>query len=64
MADWPLGVKVVGMAHGFLFIAYLIALILVSQFKLWKLKLSILFALAAFLPLAPFWVERRLKEWS
>lgn len=61
-ADWPLGVKYVGWAHGLLFIAYLILLVTCWYKYKWSFKRVAIFGVASLIPLAPFWVERKLKH--
>lgn len=53
-ADSPLAVRYVGMAHGILFIAYLLALIPVAIERRWKLKTIAAGVLASILPAGPF----------
>lgn len=60
-ADWPLGVKYVGWAHGVLFIGYILLLISCWYFYKWSLKRFAVFFIASLIPFAPFWVERKLK---
>jgi integral membrane protein len=62
LAGWPLGVKVVGMAHGVLFIAYiaLVALAALSDRKGWPLLKIVLALIASLLPFGTFWAEYRL----
>ncbi|MFB5946025.1 DUF3817 domain-containing protein [Albibacterium profundi] len=62
LADWPLGVKYVGWAHGLLFIAYLILLVSCWYIYKWSFKRLVIFFIASLIPLAPFWVERKLKR--
>lgn len=62
LADWPLGVKYVGWAHGLLFIAYLILLVSCWYIYKWSFKRLVVFFIASLIPLAPFWVERKLKR--
>jgi len=55
----PLAVKFVGMAHGFLFLAYcLFAFLLASENK-WPLKQHLLAYVAAVLPFGTFVFDRR-----
>lgn len=61
-ADWPFAVKYVGWAHGILFIAYLILLISCWYTYKWNFKRLAVFFIASLIPLAPFWVERKLKR--
>jgi len=58
----PLAVRIVGMAHGILFLLYCGVLYGVSQEYKWPLRKSALFFIAAFLPFGPFLVDGRLKE--
>ena len=60
LADQPMAVRVVGMAHGVLFLA-LIAAALQAQLEEdnWPLKRTALIVLGALLPFGPFVVEKR-----
>ncbi len=58
----PLTVKYVGWAHGLLFIAYVIFLLLCWDAYKWSFKRVVVFFLASLIPFAPFLVERQLKE--
>lgn len=58
----PLMVKYVGWAHGALFLLYLFQLFYIGLPLKWKLKRLFLYSIAAFLPIAPFIVERQLKR--
>jgi len=61
---WPLGVRVSGMGHGWLFIAFVAALVWAAVRRRWSpLRAATLFALS----LVPFGfvvIERRLREES
>lgn len=57
-------VRYVGWAHGLLFMAYAGMLVLAWQRFAWDLRRVALYFIASLLPLAPFWVERSLKETS
>lgn len=57
--DWPLGVEVIGMAHGLLFIAYALALALVGLPAKWSLKVLVICFVAAFVPFGTFYVDRK-----
>ena len=60
--DIPLGVKIMGWPHGILFMAYCYFLFQVaSEFK-WSAKRSLITFFAALVPLAPFWVDRKVKR--
>jgi integral membrane protein len=59
-AGWPLGVRVVGMAHGVLFLLYVLAAIQAAIDRGWPWKRTALVLLAGLLPAGPFVVEARL----
>lgn len=59
-AGQPEAVRVLGMAHGVLFLAYALALVHAHLEYGWPVKRSALVFLAAFLPFGPFVVDRRL----
>lgn len=62
-ADWPQGVRVVGMAHGVLFLAYLLATWQAAMEHNWPLKRTAIVVVASLLPAGPFVVDARiLKE--
>lgn len=50
--------QVVGMAHGFLFIAYVALAILVGQLHKWNFKKTIVILLMSIVPFGTFWMER------
>jgi integral membrane protein len=58
--DMPLAVRIVGMAHGLLFIAYCYAVWDASDSHGWDWRKSALFYGASFVPFGPFLVESRL----
>ena len=62
LADWPLGVKYVGWAHGLLFITYLILLVSCWIIYKWSFKRFALFFVASLIPFAPFFVEKELRK--
>ncbi|GAB3935854.1 DUF3817 domain-containing protein [Larkinella terrae] len=62
LAGWPHAVKVVGWAHGVLFIAYLIALISVTFDRRWSIGRVIIAFVASLVPFGTFWLESRLKK--
>ena len=55
----PIFVRVIGMAHGFLFIAYLILLQSLAIEKGWSTKTKALGFMAAVLPFGPFVFDRK-----
>jgi integral membrane protein len=61
--DLPLAVKYVGWAHGVLFIAYIVALLIATfkyRWSFWKLVLG---GVASLLPFGPFVIDKRVKGW-
>jgi len=61
MAGIDVAVKVVGWAHGLLFILYMGALINVTVEENWSLGRTILFFVGAFVPAGPFMLDSRLR---
>ncbi len=51
--------KVVGYAHGALFIAFLVLALVVTWEKKWGIKRFIIFGIASLLPFATFYVEEK-----
>lgn len=49
---------VVGVAHGFLYMAYLVVAFLLWRWARWPIAFAILVLLAGLIPLVIFWVER------
>ncbi len=65
-ADWPLGVRVVGMAHGVLFMAYVVAAIQAALDRNWSWKRTAIVLAASLLPAGPFVLEAKMlrKEYE
>lgn len=59
-ADWPMGVKVVGMAHGILFVLYVIAALQAALHHHWTWQRTGLVLIASLLPAGPFVVDARI----
>jgi integral membrane protein len=59
-AGWPAAVRVVGMAHGVLFIAYVIAALYVARALGWTWRRTALVLVASLAPAGPFIVDARL----
>jgi integral membrane protein len=59
-AGWPLAVRVVGMAHGVLFILYVIAAIQAALKHDWHWKRTVLVLAASVLPAGPFVVDAKI----
>lgn len=51
-------VKMLGMPHGVLFVAYIILALLIREEKKWDLKSSAIVLLASVLPFGTFYVDR------
>lgn len=62
LAGQPLAVRVVGMTHGVLFVAYVFLLIRVWAAHDWPLKRVAGFFFAGLLPFGPFIADRRLRD--
>ena len=59
-ADWPQAVRVVGMAHGILFLLYIWAAIQAALDHNWTWKRTALVLVASLLPAGPFVVEAKI----
>lgn len=60
----PAAVRIIGMAHGVLFILLLAALARVMLARRWPLGRAALVFAASLLPLGPFLIDRRMKLWE
>jgi integral membrane protein len=60
-AGIPSAVRVVGMLHGVLFVAFVVGLVLAARAERWGAKQLVIAMIAALLPLGAFWLERRLR---
>lgn len=58
----PEPVRYIGMAHGILFILYVLFLVLAAYRLSWPAKRVALFFVASLLPFAPFVVERNVRQ--
>ena len=59
MWHWPIGVAVVGMAHGLLFVAYEVLALGLKSLRGWTFSQWLVIALCALLPFGPFYVEKK-----
>jgi integral membrane protein len=60
-AGQPAAVRVVGMAHGILFLLYLLAIVQAHfDHDKWPMKRSVLLVLASLLPFGPFVADRKI----
>ena len=57
--DMPQAVSVVGMAHGVLFVLYLILAFYVGEKLNWSLKTLLIVMFCSVLPFGPFYAERK-----
>ena len=60
MADWPHAVRVVGMAHGVLFVMYILAAIQAALDRNWTWRRTALVMVASVLPAGPFVVDAKI----
>jgi integral membrane protein len=60
LAGRPEAVQVVGMAHGVLFVLYVVLVGLAQREQRWPLRTSAWLLVAAFLPFGPFVADARL----
>lgn len=60
LAGWPLAVRVVGMAHGILFILYVLAVFAAVRRYRWPWRRTALVLLASVLPAGPFVVDAKI----
>lgn len=61
--DDPVVVETIGPAHGFLYMAYLVAAFDLSRRAGWPLKRMALVMLAGTVPFISFYAERRVSSW-
>lgn len=64
LAHMPMAVKVVGWAHGLLFVLFLYGLLQVMMSTKWPLGRYLVIFISALLPFGPFLIDRRMLEWS
>ena len=59
--DMPMAVKITGMAHGLLFVAYCLLLAICMKRFSWKLSFGINLFVATLIPFGTFVTDRKLK---
>ncbi len=64
MAGMPLAVRIVGMAHGLLFIALCLCLLNALLGKKLSFKWCVIVFVCALFPFAPFFLDRKLKQFE
>jgi len=62
LAGQPLAVKYVGWAHGALFVAYVLTLLVVWVDRRWSFGRVVLAFVMSLIPFGTFWLDRRLKQ--
>lgn len=60
----PQAVKIIGMAHGVLFVAFCLSLALATRAARWPLSRAALLLLVSFIPIVPFFFDRKLQQWA
>lgn len=60
-AGIPSAVRIVGMLHGVLFVAFVVGLALAAKAERWRVNAMVIAMIAALLPFGAFWLERRLR---
>lgn len=63
-ADMPMAVRIVGSVHGGIFIALCLLLLIALRWPRWQLRHSLAVGIAAVIPCLPFWLDRRIQQWS
>ena len=59
--NFPEAVRVVGMAHGILFVAYIIFLYMVWQSENWNFAKAALAFAVSFVPFGTFWFDKKIR---
>ena len=59
--DMPMAVKITGMAHGVLFVAYCMVLALCMKKFSWKMSFGVYLFIATLIPFGTFVTDRKLK---
>ncbi|UOQ54830.1 DUF3817 domain-containing protein [Hymenobacter cellulosivorans] len=62
LAGQPEAVKAVGMAHGVLFVLYVLLVLQVSILHSWSWGKALLALVVSFLPFGTFWAEKKLFQ--
>jgi integral membrane protein len=62
LAGMPLGVRIVGSAHGGLFLLYIWAALRAANYAKWPMKQLLVALVASLLPFGPFVIDHRLKQ--
>ncbi len=62
LLDLPMAVRVVGMAHGVLFVLFVLAVVQAATTRSWSLKRSAVALAASFIPWGTFWLNKQLTR--
>lgn len=57
--ELPIYVKVIGMAHGLLFIAYIALAVMIKIEEKWPIKKFVIVCIASIIPFGTFYVEKK-----
>ncbi|GAK42919.1 hypothetical protein TCA2_5412 [Paenibacillus sp. TCA20] len=60
--DIPAAVTIVGGAHGFLFVLYIIAIAIAAILNRWSIKMVLAALVASIIPFGPFIIDRRIRR--
>ena len=60
-AGQPIAVRIAGIMHGVLFIAFVLGLLRVARIEAWSRRQMMTAMIAALLPFGAFWLERTLR---
>ena len=60
-ADMPMAVRYPGMAHGVLFVLFVMMLLQVAVTNKWKLFFTFSLLIATLIPFAPFFCDKKIK---
>ena len=62
--DYPIAVKIAGMAHGVLFLLFCALLVLAWKQAKWSIKKSLLFFIASLIPFGTFYTDKIVKSYE
>lgn len=63
-AGMPKAVSIVGAIHGALFVLLCVALLRAVAAANWSWSRAAIVLVASFVPLVPFWLDRRMRGWE
>ncbi len=64
LAGFPIAVKIAGMLHGVLFIAFCILLVMAWKDAKWEFKNNIVFFIASLVPFGTFFTKKKIKSYE